>query len=81
MVKKRFFIFAIFMIILSSITFKEEVIVNADETSEVEFIHTSGRTSSLLLSSNGVVYGWGLWGEGSNVTLSKKLITPPMCVL
>lgn len=76
MVKKRFFIFAIFMILLSSITFKEEVIVNADDASEVEFIHTSGRTSSLLLSSNGVVYGWGLWGEGSNVTLSKKLITP-----
>lgn len=77
MVKKRFFIFTIFMILLSSIMFKEDgILVKADETSEVEFIHTSGRTSSLLLSKQGIVYGWGLWGEGSNVTLSKKMIIP-----
>ena len=77
MVKKRFFILFIFLFLLSSINYKNaDVIVNAESESEVEFIHTSGRTSSLLLSKQGVVYGWGLWGEGSNVTLSKKLITP-----
>ena len=43
---------------------------------ETNFIHQAGRTSSLLLSNQGIVYGWGLWGEGSNVSLSKKLISP-----
>ena len=77
MAKKRFFILFILLFILSSfITKNEDIVINAKNTSEVEFIHTSGRTSSLLLSKQGVVYGWGLWGEGSNVTLSKKLITP-----
>ena len=43
---------------------------------ETNFIHQAGRTSSLLLSNQGIVYGWGLWGEGSNVSFSKKLISP-----
>lgn len=77
MVKKRFFIFAIFLILsMLHVNKNNDVVVKASQTSEVEFIHTSGRTASLLLSKQGVVYGWGLWGEGSNVTLSKKLITP-----
>jgi len=52
MVKKRFFILFIFLFLLSSINYKnDDVIVNAESESEVEFIHTSGRTSSLLLSN------------------------------
>ena len=81
MTKKRFlFLFSFIFAIFSLFGFKSQDSINtmalekADKTTT--FIHCAGRTSSLLLSQEGVVYGWGLWGEANDVTLSKKLKTP-----
>ena len=80
MAKKRFFIFFILIFMMSLFNFQNKTItLSANENNtyiETSFIHQAGRTSSLLLSNQGIVYGWGLWGEGSNVSLSKKLISP-----
>ena len=80
MIKKRFFILCILIFIslfnfnIPNINVKADSdINNANITS---FTHSAGRTSSILLSNQGVVYGWGLWGEASNVSLSKKLVSP-----
>lgn len=80
MEKKRFFILCI-LIFISLFNFNlNEVKLNADgdinEEVTTTFVHSAGRTSSILLSNQGVVYGWGLWGEASNVSLSKKFVTP-----
>lgn len=74
--KKRFFIFLCLLFI--SICFNyEKVRVNAlNENETITFNHKSSRTASLLLSSQNIVYSWGLWGEVNNVTLSKKYISP-----
>ena len=80
MAKKRFFIFFILIFMMSLFNYQNKTItLSANENNtyiETSFIHQAGRTSSLLLSNQGIVYGWGLWGEGSNVSLSKKLISP-----
>ncbi|MCI5744872.1 MAG: hypothetical protein MR270_01150 [Erysipelotrichaceae bacterium] len=78
MTKKRFFLFLLVFILLFSLINSSKTI-NALATSnenETTFIHSSGRHSSLLLSSNNIVYGWGLWGESNDVALSKKLVSP-----
>ncbi|MDY2889596.1 MAG: hypothetical protein SOU19_08580 [Candidatus Caccosoma sp.] len=59
--------------------YKNETLkINATNNDEeiVPIKISSGRTFSLLLSKDNVVYAWGLWGDGSNVSYSKKLINP-----
>ncbi len=79
MMKKRFFI----LLLILAFSFvdlhkiDEKLVIHAqEEVNTTTFKHCAGRTSSLLLSEQGVVYGWGLWGESSNVSLSKKLTVP-----
>ena len=80
MIKKRFFILCILIFIslfnfnLTNINIKADSDINNENITT--FTHSAGRTSSILLSNQGVVYGWGLWGEASNVSLSKKLVNP-----
>ena len=80
MEKKRFFILCILIFIslfnfnLNEVKLKADGDINEEVTTT--FVHSAGRTSSILLSNQGVVYGWGLWGEASNVSLSKKFVTP-----
>lgn len=81
MSKKRFFILIILLFIMIFQTSKQNNIsVNANENNTTyennTFIHSAGRTSTLLLSNEGVVYGWGLWGDNKEITLSKKLVSP-----
>ena len=73
---KRFFI--LFILIFISLFNYDYKVVNAkEETQEnITFIHKSSRTASILISSQNIVYSWGLWGEASNVTMSKKYVTP-----
>lgn len=77
---KRFFLLCI-LAVTSLFISKNEVKINASEQSIKEetttsFIVTSGRNSSLLLSKQNIVYGWGLWGENNDVSNSKKLLKP-----
>ena len=66
----------IIMILLSlNFTFlennkNETLKINAANNDEeiVPIKISSGRTFSLLLSKDNVVYAWGLWGDGSNVS-------------
>lgn len=78
MIKKRFFFMILFIFNFIFLGFNYNIPIHAQEEviQTTSFIHCAGRSSSLLLSNQGVVYGWGLWGEGSNVSLSKKLLTP-----
>ena len=72
--RKRFFIFVIFTIFISFLTINSDKKILFAQEEQTTFIHSAGRTSSILLSNEGVVYGWGLWGEASNVTLSILLM-------
>lgn len=78
MKKKRFFVCFLFILFLSFFTNKSNNQVYASSDNQVEpvFLLTTGRTSSLLLSKQGVIYAWGLWGEPHDVTASKKYPTP-----
>ena len=73
---KRFFI--LFILIFISLFNYDYKVVNAQEETQenITFIHKSSRTASILISSQNIVYSWGLWGEASNVTMSKKYVTP-----
>ena len=73
---KRFFILFI-LIFISLFNYDYRVLNAQEETQEnITFIHKSSRTASILISSQNIVYSWGLWGEASNVTMSKKYVTP-----
>ena len=77
MIKKRFFLFV--CLLLTSLLMDNKALVNASEeviSNEISFTITSGRTSSLLLSNQNKVYGWGVWGETNKINNSKKLVIP-----
>lgn len=79
MIKKRFFI--LFLLIFSfsfvNLNHQDVHLIHAQTVEDTTtFKHCAGKTSSLLLSEQGVVYGWGLWGESSNISFSKKLTIP-----
>ncbi len=78
MTRNRFFILLFLIFALPYFHIDNKLIVNAleDKIEQPTFIHSAGRTSSLLLSKQGIVYAWGLWGESNDVTLSKKFVNP-----
>ena len=78
MTRNRFFILLFLIFALPYFHIDNKLIVNAleDKIEQPTFIHSAGRTSSLLLSKQGIVYAWGLWGESNDITLSKKFVNP-----
>lgn len=74
----KFFLF-LFLMLLSS--FKEMnhhplhgATIDANPT--ISFSHASGKTSSILISQDGIVYGFGLWGEINNPACQLKMVEP-----
>lgn len=72
---KRFFVI---VVIILSIVFpiKEKNNVLYAKENDISFSIATGKTSSLLVTSKGNVYAWGLWGENQDVSNSKKYMGP-----
>lgn len=80
--KKRFLFFFTILMILTLLPVMNNINKAYAESTpnstskNTNFIHSAGRNFSILLSSDGLVYGWGLWGDSKEVQLSKKIVNP-----
>lgn len=77
--KQTKFLILLFLLFVCSLFKMNNHVVNATEeevTKTISFSHASGKTSSLMLSQDGIVYGFGLWGEINNPSCQLKIVEP-----